>query len=335
MYSVDEYRIIKGDPIINNSALYLTTASRGCPFKCSYCVNSILRDIYPGNSKFTRKRDPDNVVKEIEHALNTLPNIHKIRFEDEVFPWEESWLEGFHEAYKSRISLPFLCTYHPVMVNEQRISILKAAGMGTMGLGIQSPSEKIRKQIFNRPESNEQLLKVINILHKYKIEVNFDLILDNPYETQIEKRVGLEFLLSLPKPFTLSVFPLKFLPKVKLTAKALVDHIVSDTQIEKGDGSFSFQYDWNEKKKRGDIFWNGLFVLASRSCIPRSLVHHFKQSSFIKKNPGIILSIMRVSKYPEFIIIGLRRFFHRQINLSALRSLLKLRVLKFIFSRLT
>ncbi|HKZ57445.1 MAG TPA: cobalamin-dependent protein, partial [Thermodesulfovibrionales bacterium] len=152
MYFVNNGFVTKGDPVINNSfEEYDTIASRGCPFRCSYCVNSILRDIYPKGSKFIRKRDPENVVNEIEHALNVMPNIQKIRFQDEVFPWEENWLAEFRDVYKRRINLPFVCTYHPNMVNENRIGRLRDAGMATLGLGIQSACEKIRQQVFARP----------------------------------------------------------------------------------------------------------------------------------------------------------------------------------------
>ena len=334
MYFVNNGFVTKGDPVINNSfEEYDTIASRGCPFRCSYCVNSILRDIYPKGSKFIRKRDPENVVNEIEHALNVMPNIQKIRFQDEVFPWEENWLAEFRDVYKRRINLPFVCTYHPNMVSENRIGLLRDAGMATLGLGIQSACEKIRQQVFARPESNEQILKSINILHKNKIEVNFDLILDNPYETQPHKEDGLRFLLNIPKPFTLFFFSLRFFPMFTLTTKALSDKVISEREIENGAGRLEFRYEWNAKSKKEDMFWGSLFVLASRSCIPRGFVKYFGHSAFIRKNPKIIFFIVKISKYPEFIIIGLRRLMRGHLKLSALLRLVSPKGIKKLFSK--
>ncbi len=319
MYFIKERFVNKGDPVINNSfEEYDTIASRGCPFRCSYCVNSILRDIYPKGGKFMRKRDPD---------------IQKIRFQDEVFPWEENWLSEFRDVYKRRINLPFVCTYHPNMVSENRIGLLRDAGMATLGLGIQSACENIRQQVFARPESNEQILKSINILHKNKIEVNFDLILDNPYETQPHKEDGLRFLLNIPKPFTLFFFSLRFFPMFTLTTKALADKVISEREIENGTGRLEFRYEWNAKSKKEDIFWGSLFVLASRSCIPRGFVKHFGRSAFIRKNPRIIFFIVKISKYPEFIIIGLRRLMRGHLKLSALLRLVSPKGIKKLFSK--
>ena len=42
-------------------------ASRGCPFKCTYCFNDGMSKSYEGQ-KYVRRRSVDNVIEEIKRV---------------------------------------------------------------------------------------------------------------------------------------------------------------------------------------------------------------------------------------------------------------------------
>lgn len=329
IHYIDENGVNKGDPFVH-SIQYEVIASRGCPYRCTYCVNSILRDIYPKGGDIIRVRSPETVIREIESALKIFHHVEAIRFEDEVFPWKAKWLEEFSDLYRERINLPFICTYVPNIVTEERISLLHKTGLSSIGVGIQSPSERVRKEIFRRPETNERLHQAITYFHKYGVEVNFDLIFDNPYENHEDKAKGFEFLSNLPKPFTLSVFSMVFFPETALTKRALADGFVSEDMLRRQEGLYTIIYDWQAPRDPGDTFWDCLNVLTSRSCMPSLIVRSLSRSKWLRKKPGMLMYVVAVSRYAELSIIALRRLRKGRITWSAILKALKTRKLKLL-----
>jgi len=305
-------------------------ASRGCPFKCSFCINGILSEVSNSNGSPVRVRSPEKVVDEIVNILERFPSIKRIRFQDEVFPWQMDWIERFCEGYKKRVGLPFLCTFHPSTIREDSVKMLKRAGLIVVGFGMQSPSERVRKEVFHRTETNETILKSIGILHRNKLDGFYDIILDNPFETEDDKREGLDFLLRIPKPYNLIAFALKFFPRYKITQEGLSKGMTTESEVNEIGyrGYFEYNYNWYSPRKKEDTFWNCLYLLSSRSTLPRSFVMIMSKSHFLKKHPRILVLVVKLSWYPELLIIMMRRLLRGQMNpLNTLR-VMRSRILK-------
>ncbi len=328
-YIINNGKLINGDPL-DRTIEYYPMASRGCPFRCSFCINGILKEVYHGCGPFVRFRSPKNVVDEIVGILQKFPSVRRIRFQDEVFPWKKDWIERFSEEYKKRVALPFLCTFHPKTINEEAVKILKEAGLIVVGFGMQSPSERIRKEVFNRTESNKTILKSVEILHRNKLDGFYDIILDNPFETEDDKKEGLEFLLKIPKPYSLVAFALKFFPQYKITQEGLRKGLTTESEInEIGTRSyFEYNYNWYFPRKKEDIFWNCLYLLSARSTLPRFTVRFMSKSQLFKKNPSLLIWFVKLSWYPELLIIIMRRLRRGQMHpFNALR-VIKSKILK-------
>ncbi len=321
---------LKSEDPISHTIEYFAMASRGCPFKCSFCINSLLKDIYKGCGSLLRVRSPQNVVDEIVDLVGRFPGIKRIRFQDEVFPRRPDWLEVFCEQYRRRVGLQFLCTFHPQTVDEVAIRMLKEAGLIVVGLGMQSPSERIRKEVFHRPETNQRLLEAINILHRQRVNGFYDIILDNPFETEKDRQRGLDFLLTVPKPFNLFSFSLRFFPGYPITKEALGKNLIERSEVEEMEtrGYFEMGYDWHSPRKKEDLFWNCLYILASRSCVPRLLVKAASRSGFLRKYPSALIWLVKITWGAELIIIGTRRLVRRQMNPLSLLRVAKARLSK-------
>ena len=50
---------------------------RGCPFRCSFCANTVLNKIYGGN-KYVRKRSPRTAIDEVKATIRNHPS--KVKF---------------------------------------------------------------------------------------------------------------------------------------------------------------------------------------------------------------------------------------------------------------
>ena len=66
-----------------NFSCFIT--SRGCPYNCSYCYVSILRDVYNEKGrKFYRARSVDHIIGELEAAQKVFPKIARVKVDDDT-----------------------------------------------------------------------------------------------------------------------------------------------------------------------------------------------------------------------------------------------------------
>src|SRR4029077_7760989 len=94
-------------------------------------------------------------------------------------------------------------------------------------LGVQSGSERIRRDCYERETTNEEIIQACRTLAKYGVERNLDFIGDNPYETDDDRFETVDLLSRLPKPFFFNYFSLTYFPGVDLTERALRDGFIS------------------------------------------------------------------------------------------------------------
>ncbi|PIS36516.1 MAG: hypothetical protein COT35_10760, partial [Nitrospirae bacterium CG08_land_8_20_14_0_20_52_24] len=161
-YLIEDDSVSGKDPALGAFNLNVM-GSRGCPYHCSYCCNSVFRQIYKGKGPPVRRRSVDNVLEEIESMRERFPGLQRIDFIDEVFAWDKSWSMEFTAKYKKRVNLPFQCAQHPNMVDRDILEMLTDAGLERVEVGLQSGSERIRREVFERPVSDDSLLNVAGI----------------------------------------------------------------------------------------------------------------------------------------------------------------------------
>ncbi len=316
--------IHQGDPLPPDYPEYETLTSRGCPYNCSYCINSKLKEIYPEGSEIIRRRSPAKAIEEIEQAKNYFTNLQLIKFHDEVFTWDQKWVVEFCELYKKKINLPFTCDFHPNVVKSEVVAMLKNVGLESVGFGVQSASQRVRYEVFERPVSDQNLIKSARILQKQKIDLYCDLIMNNPYENEADKDEGLSFLLKFPRPYNWSMFFLRYYPHTTIAEKALQEGIISEEQIEgKGKYSYSNIGDPKTNLKKDEVFWYYLLILASKSFIPRWLIKLIGKNKFFKKFPFIIKPLIFVSHYINMGILGFKKLFRGRLNYALLKIYLR------------
>lgn len=161
---------------------YIIVTRRGCPNRCSYCHNSLLRRLYP-NEGMVRFRSVDNVIEELKLAKRKY-KIKSVRVNDDLFSYNEKWLMEFSKRYKNEIALPIYCSVSPDTTNENVVRYLKEMGCYQVCMGVQSVNEDVRKNILHRGSTNDDIKNAINLYKKYKIRCVVDHILGLPGETE-------------------------------------------------------------------------------------------------------------------------------------------------------
>ncbi len=180
---------------------YPIMTQRGCPFSCSFCIESRYQDMF-GKKDSLRRRDVDLVLKELHWAKDNL-DIKSVLFYDDVFTVNPRWLKKFLPRYKAEIGLPFWCYTYPTTHDPALLQQLKDAGMISITMGVQSGSARILKEYFNRPTDTARVLEAAQEIVDLGAEVKgfFDLISKVPFETEDDLRATFNFMLELPKEF--------------------------------------------------------------------------------------------------------------------------------------
>jgi anaerobic magnesium-protoporphyrin IX monomethyl ester cyclase len=210
---------------------YWTLYTRGCPFSCSYCCNNALRKIHKDLTKF-RAKSTGNIIKELSAIKDRFPFIKYIYFvDDTLFALPEKVIEEFSEDYKKYVSLPFIVSgVQPSVFSENKFDSLVAGGLLRVRMGIQTGSTRIL-DIYERKQNNETIIKVTNSLQKHSNKLmmpNYDIILDNPWETLEDKLQTINLLGKISFPFSLNLFSLVFFPGTSLYFKAMKEQIINE-----------------------------------------------------------------------------------------------------------
>ncbi|MFQ5685157.1 MAG: B12-binding domain-containing radical SAM protein, partial [Candidatus Scalindua sp.] len=188
--------------------------SRGCPFKCTYCFNHSIVERYKdetGNStkdlNYIRRHDVDEVIDEINYLLANYKNITTFIFDDDIFTSNKAYLKEFCEKYNKSVKIPFVANAHIRAFDDERAKLLKDAGCMIIKFGLESGSERIRREILKRPMTNEDIIRAFKSAHKYNLHTSAFVMFGLPYETK-EEILETVKLLSIIKPgrFRWSIF---------------------------------------------------------------------------------------------------------------------------------
>lgn len=210
---------------------YRTFATRGCPNRCTYCCNSALHKIFP-NVEPVRKRSAENVISELIMAKERMPFLERIYLADDAFfSLSKEYIEHFSREYKEKIGLPFSVSgITPLTCDKEKLELLVDAGVHMLRMGIETGSERIRK-LYGRKETNDQILEAVKVISSFSHlldYVQYDVIVDNPWEKEEDVIQTLKLVAEIPRPYLLSLFSLTLYPGTPLYRKAKKEGIIKN-----------------------------------------------------------------------------------------------------------
>ncbi|MDD3303649.1 MAG: DUF4080 domain-containing protein [Clostridia bacterium] len=175
--TTDEIPHIASDIVDNydNRVVYLET-SRGCPYRCSYCLSCIDKSI--------KYFDMSKVKEDLKQLLNK--NVKQIRFIDRTFNSDRKRaLELWKFMIKNRKDTTFHFEICVNLIDEETLSFLATVPKNVFQfeIGVQSTHKETLIAI-NRGYKwghEKEMLKELNKLGNIKLHT--DLIIGLPYET--------------------------------------------------------------------------------------------------------------------------------------------------------
>lgn len=178
--------------IDSNRGLATFMFSKGCPFKCTYCINKVLIEKYKGKGNYLRFRSVENLFQEIKQVIKNY-KVKEIEFYDDTFTLNKSRLKEFCKRYPKEINLPFYINARVNAVTKKDFQILKKAGCVRVSIGIESGDEKIRNPILKRNQTEEQIINTFKWAKQARLKTYSFNMIGIPYETKesIKKTIEL------------------------------------------------------------------------------------------------------------------------------------------------
>lgn len=176
LLSMDTLPFLYSDLSTFENRIIYYESSRGCPFRCSYCLSSV--------DKTVRVRDFSLVKKELQYFLDN--KVPQVKFVDRTFNcvpqhtmdiWQyilehDNGITNFHFEVEADI----LRTEEMLLLSKMR------PGLAQLEIGVQTTNSVTLKEI-RRNMDIEKLKKTVETILSYKtVHVHLDLIAGLPYE---------------------------------------------------------------------------------------------------------------------------------------------------------
>lgn len=201
-------------PEHRHTQLFMT--SYGCPYNCTFCGNQQLREV---GQYVKLKRTVESCIAELK-MMKEKYGLQNVLFVDDILTLDKKWLMEFLPKYRVEINVPFACFGHVNCIDEEMVKEMALSKCQTMWFGIQSGCPIHRKEILDRPETNEQILTVARWVKANNIKLMVDHISGLPYESDMSHDLSYALYKEI-KADVINVYECLYFPKAKINDHAL------------------------------------------------------------------------------------------------------------------
>ncbi|MBI4606680.1 MAG: radical SAM protein, partial [Planctomycetes bacterium] len=159
------------------------------PYKCTYCFNKEIVDQYledggvKSAKEYLRHYPVPRVLDEIRLLRSRHPDVNTIIFDDDLFTLNRQYVLDFCRAYRqSGIGIPFVVNAHVQVFNDEIAGALKEAGCMIVKFGLESGSDRVRRDVLWRYMTNETIERAFAAAHKHDLHTSAFIMFGLPKE---------------------------------------------------------------------------------------------------------------------------------------------------------
>lgn len=256
--------------------IYFTMTQRGCPFSCTYCFNHVRREQQKGE-RYVRRRSVEHSLAECEQRARDF-DLPGFPFMDDVFIKDREWLEEFAEKYPRRVGLPFGGYIHPAVSDKKMVRLLVGAGLRFVTFGVQSGSQYIAHEIYNRRHSFDAIVELAQFCESQGLDLVYDMLSNCEYESEADCLETLKLLIRVPRPRLIQVKGVGVFPPMKIATLDFPKHRLPETTFE---------------------FWNLLYLMTRHREIAAEQLVALSQDEYLKAHPEALRAIALAFKQKE------------------------------------
>jgi radical SAM superfamily enzyme YgiQ (UPF0313 family) len=210
---------------------YIAMASRGCPYRCTFCFNSFFAKLPEERAgKYVRQRSVEHMLHELK-VYKRRYHFKMVEFFDDVFTVNKKWLKEFLYRYKQEIGVVYQIFTHLKYVDEETAKWLSETGCRTAQIGMQSVDDQYKHQNLKRYETLEQAARVLEITKKYGIKVKLDHMFGLPGETLEAQEKALHFY-EAHTPYRITTYWTNFFPGTEMLKQQMESGNISPEEAE-------------------------------------------------------------------------------------------------------
>jgi radical SAM superfamily enzyme YgiQ (UPF0313 family) len=172
------------------------TTQRGCPFPCTYCGARMYNELYEGAGEYGRRRSHQNVLAEL-FGLRDEGMLGYVIFLDDTFTINHPWVKEFCRVYGAQVKAPFSLHARVETVDQRLLQMLAAAGCAQITYGVESGSERLRRDIMRRPVTNQRFRDVFRWTREAGILLTANFMLGLPGERRDDLQQTLDLAAEL------------------------------------------------------------------------------------------------------------------------------------------
>jgi radical SAM superfamily enzyme YgiQ (UPF0313 family) len=237
---------------------------------------SYQKEAIPESTKL-RYRSIQHVIGELKEAKARLGNFF-CELEDDIFTLRPERMEDFFDEYRAHIDMPFWCYTHPQYARPAMLKILHDNYCQFVVMGIESGSDRVANEVFNRKVKMTQVVEASQRIADSGLRGYYDLISNNPFETEEDRVETFHLVRSLKKPFELQLVELNFYPNIK------VDRMRRERGLPTKVDLFQYRY------------WNALYHLASCIDMTDEEAEFYLTNEAFRQRPQILEGLAREAK---------------------------------------
>jgi len=178
-------KTLKFDSIILNT-------SRGCPYRCTFCVNVAL------HNRRWRHQEPKKVIEELKYLVNDL-GYKTVKFQEDNFFVSKERVEKILDGIKeNNLKFKWLTNcrvdyFRDDYINDEFLEKLKKVGCYKLMFGAESGSQRMLDYL-KKGTNIGQIIKSAELCQKHDISAVYSFMCALPTETREERMKTLELI---------------------------------------------------------------------------------------------------------------------------------------------
>jgi radical SAM superfamily enzyme YgiQ (UPF0313 family) len=220
-----------GDGICTYYPAVTLHSSRGCPFRCDFCLwNQVMYE-----NRAYRVFEPGRVVGEMEYAKETF-GAREIYFDDDTFCADKRHVLAVCREVKRRgLKIHWSCMGDAMRTDEEMIAAMADAGCIFMKFGVESGDRRILKEL-GKPLDPERAVQVSRWCRRYGVMTHATFVFGLYGETLKSMRKTLELANRIQFDYAQASIATPF-PGTRLFDKLQLSGAFPDIDFKRFDGT--------------------------------------------------------------------------------------------------